>query len=196
MYVASTFRRVIAHLADELVGAIFWIPLVVKALVQLKYHQVLILPWSLVGICWLSRMAYEMICIYSLQSLPAQYFLGLKIVSTHHPELGLSLAQVALRVLFAQFKYILGPSIYFMALFHRERQHLGDILAETRVMQVQERLFVPKVRFILGSFLVYSSLLGSLNESVTMVVEKRLTGKGIRFETPEIEIGSVPGISI
>jgi uncharacterized RDD family membrane protein YckC len=184
MYVANTFRRMMAHATDELIGSIFWIPLFFKAWKQMSGGEGILLPWWLVIGAWVARLSYEIICMYVLQSLPAQHFLGLRVISTYHPELGLGWAQVVLRVLFAQFKYILGPAIYFMALFHPERQHLGDILSETRVVQLQERAFPPKNRYVLASILVYFSLIGHLEEVVHFVSDGRIEKAGVKVEAP------------
>ena len=130
---------------------------------------------------------YE-IFIYAFQALPAQYFLGLRIISTYHPEMGLALLQVVVRVVVAQFKYLLGPSIYFIALFHRERQHLGDILAETRVVQIQERILTTKSRAFVGSVLVYVSLTSNLSQVVELVSSKKISSSGFQVEMPKFEI--------
>jgi uncharacterized RDD family membrane protein YckC len=188
MYVASTFRRTLAHLSDEAIGSVFWIPLLVKAWVQAGRGHDIVLPWFLILSLWTARVVYEVLCVYVLQGLPAQRFFGLKVISTYHPELGLGLPQVVIRVLLAQFKYLLGPSIYFLALFHKERQHLGDILAETRVVQIQERNFLPKARTILGSILIYVSLVSSLGDVVSMVAENRVDRQGIWIEWPEFNV--------
>jgi uncharacterized RDD family membrane protein YckC len=188
MYVASTFRRIIAHVMDESFGAIFWIPLAVNVWGQVGRGHNLVVPWPLIGYAVVARIAYEIICIYVLQALPAQYFLGLKIMSTYHPELGLGLMQVAIRVIFSQLKYVVGPSIYFMALFHRDRQHIGDILAETRVVQVQERFLGPKPHAILASILVFSSLVINLNEVVERIADNHISSQGIKIELPKFDI--------
>lgn len=188
MNVASTFRRMVAHSFDELLGSLFWIPLAVSAWRQMASSDHIVLSWSLFLSVWVLRLFYEIICTYALEALPAQHFLGLRIISTNHPELGLSLSQVVLRVLFAQFKYLLGPSIYFMALFHRQRQHLGDILSETRVVQVNERSLKPKNRYLIGSLLVFMSLITNLSKVVNFVAEENLSRRGIRIEAPRWEI--------
>lgn len=188
MNVAGTFRRTLAHIMDEMIGFIFWIPMLVSIVAKMGSSQAIVISWKLFFMCWLSRMAYEVICTYILQALPAQHFLGLKILSTYHPELGLGLSQTVLRVLFAQFKYLLGPSIYFMALFHRDRQHLGDILAETRVVQIHERSFAPKPRWVMGSLLVFLSLLINLGEAAEALAHKKVSRQGIVVEVPPLKI--------
>lgn len=188
VYVASTFRRIIAHIFDEVIGSVFWIPLLIAAFSSLGKNQEILLPWILVFSVWIARMAYEIICIYILQALPGQYFLGLTIKSTHQPELGLSLFQTLIRVLFAQLKYVLGPSIYFMALFHRERQHIGDILAETRVVQDQERNLAPKARYFIGSIIVYISLTTNLGEFVEHLNQNKFNVSGLKIELPQFKL--------
>lgn len=188
MHVASTMRRVSAHAIDELMGFIFWIPLIVYIWRHSNESPSLMISWKWILGLWVARMTYEILCIYVLQALPAQRFLGLKIISIHRPDMELSLMQAALRVLMAQFKYVFGPAIYFMALFHPERQHLGDIIAETQVVQFGERTFYPKVRFILGSILVYSSLVTNLSKSIDFVAEGRIQKEGVTIATPKLEL--------
>ena len=188
MHVANTFRRCVAHLSDESFGLIFWIPLFVKVMKQMEQGEAVLIPWNWILGLWIARMTFEIICVYVLQALPAQYFLGLRIRSTYYPELGLSLSQCMVRVLFSQMKYLLGPAIYFMALFHRERQHLIDIIAETRVVQIQERVFLPKSRYLIGSILVYTSLYSSLQKSVYYFSEAKITKKGIYISSPQISL--------
>ncbi len=187
MFVASTFRRTVAHLFDEIIGFIFWVPILVVLVKQLSHGEELFVSWKWILVPWLARIIYEILIIHILQALPAQYFLGLKILSTHRPELGLGMRQVLIRVLTGQLKYILGPSIYFMALFHPERQHLGDILAETQLVQFNERLLYPKSRFILGSILVFFSLMSSLRASYEMVSQNSITPLGVEFSIPNWE---------
>lgn len=188
MHVASTARRVSAYAIDELMGFIFWIPLFLYVWKHSNESPSLLISWNWILGLWAARMTYETLCIYVLQALPAQYFFGLKIISIHHPNMGLSLMQSALRVLMAQFKYIFGPAIYFMALFHPERQHLGDIIAETQVVQLGDRMFNPKVHFIWGSILVYSSLVTNLSKSMEFVAEGRIQKEGVSISTPKLEL--------
>lgn len=191
MYVASTVRRTVAHIMDEAIGALFWLPLFVLVWTKAMRGEDLLVHWKWILGIWIARMTYEVLCIYALQALPGQYFLGLKILSTHRPELGLGLSQVFIRVLMSQLKYILGPSIYFMALFHRERQHLGDVIAETHVVQYSERFFKPRMRFVLGSILVYFSLINNLSYARDFILEERVTRNGVVLRLPtmnEIEI--------
>ena len=186
MYVASTFRRISAHAVDELFGSIFWIPLLVYFWKHSREGSEILISWKWIAAVWVAKMAYETLCIFVLQALPAQHFFGLKIMSTHQPEMGLGLMQTFLRVLMAQLKYILGPSIYFMALFHHKRQHLGDIVAETQVIQYNDRTFEPKARFILGSILVYSSLVTHLSNDIEFISRGRIHTEGIIVETPSL----------
>ncbi|MEY4616603.1 MAG: hypothetical protein RJB66_1563 [Pseudomonadota bacterium] len=186
MNVAGTFRRMLAHAIDEILGMVFLVPLIVSAFAQMGKGHSIVISWKLFFACWLSRMAYEVICIYMLQALPAQAFLGLRILSTYHPEMGIGLSQTVIRVLFAQFKYILGPSIFLMALLHRDRQHLGDILAETRVVQIQERAFTPKPRWVLGSILIFMSLVVNLGEATQALAHRKISKEGIVVGVPPI----------
>ncbi len=188
MYVASTTRRVSAHLVDEIIGSIFWIPLLVYIWKHSSESPSVIISWKWILGLWAARMTYEILCIYVLQALPAQHFFGLKIKSTHHPDMELGLMQITLRVFMAQLKYIFGPAIYFMALFHPERQHLGDIIAETQVVQFSDRTFNPKARFILGSILVYSSLVTNLSKSVEFISEGGIQKEGVAIATPKFDI--------
>jgi len=188
MTVASTFRRIMAHSIDEMIGFIFAIPLLVYLWRHASQGNGVLVTWKWLLGLWIAKMTYETLCIYVLQALPAQHFFGLKIMSTHRPELGLGLFQSFLRVLMGQLKYIFGPSIYFMALFHRDRQHLGDIIAETKVVQFSERTFEPKIRFILGSILVYFTLVANLSNAVEFISSNRVKKEGIIIETPQLDI--------
>lgn len=182
MHVANTFRRITAHATDELIGSLFWIPLLVSIWKLSREGSEVILSWQWIGGLWIAKMTYEVLCLYVLQALPAQHFFGLKIMSTHRPELGLGLGQVIIRVLVAQLKYVFGPAIYFMALFHRQRQHLDDILAETQVVQFNDRAFEPKVRFVLGSVLVYFSLVTNLSKNMDLVSSGMIQREGIAIQ--------------
>lgn len=188
MYVASTTRRISAHVMDEIIGSIFWIPLLVYIWKHSSESPSVIISWKWILGLWAARMTYEILCIYVLQALPGQQFFGLKIKSTHRPDMELGLMQITIRVFIAQLKYIFGPAIYFMALFHPERQHLGDIIAETQVVQFGDRTFHPKVRFILGSFLVYSSLVTNLSKSVEFISEGGIQKEGVVIATPKLDI--------
>lgn len=171
----------IAHGIDEIIGGIFFIPLIVFAIKKISLGEEIYFQWKWILALSVSRFVYEALCLNFLQALPGQYFLGLRVISVEHPELGLGFGQCLVRVFVEQLKYLVGPSIYYMALFHKERQHIGDLLSESRVVQEHGRPQSFQMRYILGSILVYLSLVSHLGEAVQKFSEGTISSEGVHW---------------
>ncbi len=136
MYTASTKRRVFAHLIDQTFQFIFYIPLIFKVIMNwFDVSPLILIPWTWIIILFAVNFFYQVLSLYFLDALPGQWLLGLKVVSLYHPELGLSLHQCVIHALGEKLKLFIGNGLYYSGFYNRERRHIINLLAETRVVQ-------------------------------------------------------------
>lgn len=170
MYIASTNRRVLAYLLDQFMSYIFFLPLFIKVgLHYFKFGHEILIPWS-----WLISMVslhvlFQVICLYILGGLPAQWLFGLRVVSIYHPEMGLSLSQCFIHAIVDKLKFFIGNALYFSAFWNRERRHIVNLLAETRVVQKEPSDGIPPARFAIGTILFVVSLVSGFYENASLV---------------------------
>jgi uncharacterized RDD family membrane protein YckC len=170
MYIASTKKRVLAYLLDQIMTYVFYLPLLMK--VGLHYiksgHEILI-PWSWLLSITCLHVLFQVICLYTLRGLPAQWLLGLRVVSIYHPEMGLSLSQCFIHAIADKFKFFIGNALYYSAFWNRERRHFVNLLAETRVVQKEAGNGLFKPRYMVGTILFVLTLVSSFYENISLV---------------------------
>jgi uncharacterized RDD family membrane protein YckC len=181
MYIASTKKRILAYLLDQIITYLFYLPLIIK--VGLHYlktgsgHEILI-PWSwLISIISLHTI-FQVICLYVLRGLPAQWLLGLRVVSVYHPEIGLSLSQCFIHAIVEKLKFFIGNALYYSAFWNRERRHFINLLAETKVVQKVSAEGLLKPRMALGSILFIIAMLSSLYENANLIKYSKFKSTG------------------
>lgn len=183
MYTASTGQRIIAHLFDKSMNFIFWIPITIKlALHWIQGGQDFVVPWFWIFGTMGSQMVFQMLCLYWIDGTLGQWFMGLKTVSTFHPELGLSFFQCFIQSLAERLEIFLGNSLYFSGFAHRERRHLVNLLAETRVVQsLNQRKALVKTRTLLTIILCFFSMFATLVANVDYYQRIDFSPTAIKF---------------
>lgn len=179
MYTASTKKRIIAYFLDQFMTYLFYLPILVKiGLHYFKSGHEVIVPWTwLFGISFL-HIIFQVICLYVLRALPAQWMMGLQVVSTYHPEMGLSLSQCFIHAIVDKLKFFIGNSLYYSGFFNRDRRHIINILAETRVVQRESTAEILQPRMAIGALLFGISLLGSVWENAQLLNESKFDRSG------------------
>lgn len=183
MYTASTSKRVVAYCLDQMLNGIFYLPLIIKAgLHYFKGLSEIEITWMWLFAVLSLQICYQIICLYLLNALPGQLLMGLKVVSTYHPEMGLSLSQCAIHAIAEKLKFFVNRSIYYSAFLNRERRHLVNLLAETRVVQQESAHGLVKPRWLLGSILIVFSLLFAVYESGEFISHSEFSRTGITIK--------------
>jgi uncharacterized RDD family membrane protein YckC len=167
--VASTFRRLGAHLIDGFVKTFFFLPVILQAVFNwVKSGQVSFSLYLLMA-CWIFDFVFKVSCLKLIGATPGKLLFGLRVVPKFAPERGLMWFQALIRVLTDQLAFFLGWGFWSLALLRHDRTHLSDWLAETRVVQFTRRAGYPKRRWILGVVLVvYCSISGWASASKIM----------------------------
>jgi uncharacterized RDD family membrane protein YckC len=184
MYIASTKKRVLAYLLDQFMTFIFYLPLILKVgLHYIKSGHEIFIPWNwFISIVTL-HIIFQVICLYILKALPAQWLLGLRVVSLYHPELGLSLSQCFIHAIVDKLKFFIGNAIYYSAFWNRERRHITNLLAETRVMQKEPSDGLLRPRWILGTLLFLVAVISGFVETAGMIRHSTFNRNGWNIES-------------
>jgi uncharacterized RDD family membrane protein YckC len=179
MYIASTKKRVLAYLFDQVMTYIFYLPLILKVGIHyLKSGHEVLIPWSwIISITGL-HMIFQVICLYVLNGSPAQWLLGLRVVSTYHPELGLSLSQCFIHVIGDKLKFFIGNALYYSAFWDRDRRHFINLLAETKIVQKEPFDALLKPRLVIGSILFVIAMASSFYENIGIIEHSKLRTSG------------------
>jgi hypothetical protein len=164
---------------DQIMTYVFYLPLIIKVgFHYLKSGHEIFIPWSWLVVITCLHTVFQVICLYILRGNPAQWLLGLRVVSVYHPEMGLSLSQCFIHALGDKFKIFIGDALYYAAFWSRERRHLINLLAETRVVQKDssEGLLQPKM--VLGTFLFSIALISGFYENVSLIRNSKFKSSG------------------
>lgn len=182
MYTASTRKRILAYVLDQCVNFIFYFPLIVKVTVHWLHnsHEILI-PWNWLFLTFFAQICYQVSCYYFIEGLPGQWLLGLKLVSVYHPEMGLSFIQCLIQAIGEKLKWLLGNALYVTAFTNRERRHLVNILAETRVVQSHHRSGIVKIRMGVAVVLALLALGSTLTKNAEYYKKSKFTKSAIHY---------------
>lgn len=165
VYVASTWRRLTAQAVDSVLRILFYLPFA-KAFFLLVFtdDEVRISLGSLL-IIFLIPAVYEFIFLMLMQATPGKWLMGLKVVPFSNAAEKLTLAHCVLRPLTERLTFFFSWALYATAFFRYDRTHVADWVAETRVVQFEPRRRHPRLRWILGSFLILIYLYDGLMSS-------------------------------
>ena len=142
-YVPSTKRRILAGSIDQI---IIMIPAVVifypnlKALLNTSEIKINIFVLAAVVSC---QFLYFFLSYLLLEATLGQKLVGQKLVSLSGEKL--AAIQIAIRVLCDQLSVFFSFGLFCLIFFRFDRTHLSDWLAETKVVQDEERK-MPAVR--------------------------------------------------
>ncbi|WP_413574638.1 RDD family protein [Bdellovibrio sp. HCB290] len=167
IYVASTWKRLIAQLLDQVFllacylpfGALFYRVWFTQEDVEISVFHLFVL--------FMVPALYEAVSLMLLSATPGKWLLGLKVVPADDPSKELLYTQCVLRPLTSRLTFFFSWAIYALAFFRYDRTHLSDWVAETRVVQFTPRPQRPTVRWVVGTLLIlsyaYEGLLFSSN---------------------------------
>lgn len=168
-YVPSTWARLFARLLDQVFQLLFYIPFG-KILFDLVFTEddVVISLWQLLAL-FLIPAIYEGVFLVLMQRSPGKWFLGLKVVPSHDVHAKLRWDQCLLRPLVGRLSFFFSLAPYALAFFRYDRTHLGDWVAETRVIQFTPRSSRPKIRWIVGTFFILTNAFEGMSSSARIL---------------------------
>lgn len=158
--------RLNAFIIDSFLRWILVLPFLKPLLGMLEDEQISISLWYVIFIA-LYWFIYDFVFLALFQATPGKLLMGLRVDSKEGKEL--QWQQALLRVLATRLTFFLGLGLYATALFSKERRHLFDWFAETRVIAekpVQEEF---RKHWIFGTLLVLFYLSDGLFYSATLM---------------------------
>lgn len=178
---ASTLRRIVAHLIDETLVFMLYAPLFIKAVWLYFAKQELVIPWAYIEFSVGLRIFYETVFVYFLGGLPGQLLMGLK-VQDNFERPKLLFVQSFIRSLADRLRFFMSIAYYAVGFLNSSRRHLGDLLSETRVVQMESREEPPVIRKFSAIILILFGLLYGLSGSIQMMQELKFSSYGVNFE--------------
>lgn len=159
--VPETRRRILAFLTDEGVRGLFFLPALMRPS-QLEL-------WLL---CWLLSLAFRALCLQFVGATPGKQIFSLQVVSLRGPgQEALSWGQSLIRPLADDLSVFFGLLPRSVAILRLDRRHLSDVWAETKVIQIPERVSAPRRHFVFWVvFLIFE--LPSFGFSAFEIVER------------------------
>lgn len=182
MNTGSSLRRILAYFIDEFLALFFYLPLVVKGVIVYFYSEDKIIGWAWIFLPVIIRLIYETLSVKSLGALPGQYLMGLRVVDANDVQKGPTTLQCFIRTLSERLRFFVGNAFYLVGLLNLERQHIGDLISETRVVQSAIREKEPKAYKAIGWILVILFALWGFSSALSQVKGIRPTIHGVDLE--------------
>ena len=183
-YTASTLRRLFAYMIDSsILGVLTTFPLFLDFR-HWFFGADMHLSWARILALILIPFCYRLGFLMGMGATPGKWLLGLKVVD-HQTKGELRLDQAALRTLaeYLNFFFHFAPQI--IALYRADRRQLGDLLAQTQVVQYFPRAFPAKPRPILATIAILISL-STAGENLRQTAAKlRVQTDGIILTVPD-----------
>ncbi len=155
MFVANTWRRILAFFVDQMIIGIFFIPIWLQVATEWFQGQVIEVDWRLLLMCFLLQFLYRWIFLVFLGATVGKFLFGLRVVNNEDGQT-LGWLQSFIRVLTDHLSFFFGQAFHTLAIFRFDRRHLSDWLAGTQVRQRVPREQPPKPHFLIGSlFFLY-----------------------------------------
>lgn len=182
MNTGSSLRRILAYFIDEFLALFFYLPLLLKGVIVYFYSEDKIIGWAWIFLPVLLRLIYETLLVKSLGALPGQYLMGLRVIDANDLQKGPSILQCFIRSFSERLRFFIGNAFYLIGLLNLERQHLGDLISETRVVQSAVREKEPKTYKAIGWILVVFLSLWGFSSALSQVKGIRPTIHGVDLE--------------
>lgn len=154
VYVPSTWRRLFAHLIDQVIRMAFYLPFAKAFFLLLFTEDEVNVSLLQLFLLFMVPAVYEFVFLVLMQATPGKWLLGLKVVPFSNAQEKLDWQQCVLRPLTERLTLFFSWALYATAFFRYDRTHAADWVAETRVVQFVPRQSRARIRGILGTFLV------------------------------------------
>lgn len=154
VYVPSTWKRLAAVVIDQLVILPFYLPFAKKFFTVFFTDDDIYLGLIQLFVLFMVPALYEFVFLVVMQATPGKWLLGLQVVPQDNPYQELHWTQCVMRPLVGRLSFFFAWGIYALAFFRYDRTHLGDWMAETRVIQFVPRVRRAKLRWVLGTIFV------------------------------------------
>lgn len=155
-YFPSTWRRLAAHLIDQMVSLVFYFPFAGTVYKLIFTSEEVYVSIVELLILFLIPAVYEFVFLMFMQRTPGKALLGLWVVPFANVDEKLDWRHCVLRPLVGRMSFFFSWSPFAFAFFRYDRTHLVDWVAETRVIQNVKRGEAPTIRWFLGFIFVIS----------------------------------------
>lgn len=164
-YFPSTWKRLSAYFIDQVFSLLFYIPFA-GFFYRLTFtsDEVYVSVVELL-ILFLIPAIYEFVFLLWMQRTPGKALCGLWVVPFANTNDELDWRQCVLRPLVGRMSFFFSWSIFALAFFRYDRTHLADWVAETRVVQKVKRAETTKIRWFVGTILIFAYLSEGLTSS-------------------------------
>ena len=165
MYTASSWRRIIAYVIDQIIVGFLYIPVWIQVVDSWITSEAIQIEWKWLLVCFGFQFLYKWIFLSLLGATVGKLLLGLQLVSVNTNKRA-NWVQCLLRIFADHLSLFFGMGPRALALMRFDRRHLSDWVAETQVKQLFPRMTHPKRRLILSLILfIYFSISGLLTAS-------------------------------
>lgn len=173
VFVPSTWRRLMAYGIDQGLQLLLYVPFAKSFFLLMFTDEKVQISLIELFILFLIPALYEWVFLTLMQATPGKWMMGLKVVPFSSPLDNLSWQQCFLRPLTGRLSFFFSWAVFALAFFRYDRTHLGDWIAETRVVQSVPRLRRASLRPILGTlFLLFYTYEGlAAARSVMQIID-------------------------
>jgi uncharacterized RDD family membrane protein YckC len=184
-FVASWPKRITAYWIDSIITWFCLLPVWIQ-LIGTYFTDgapILSVKWLIVGI--LLALFYQWMFLYFLGGTLGKLLVGLRVVSIHQSqEFGqdLGLFQSLLRVLTNGLSIFFGDALRALAFLRLDRRHVGDWVAETRVVQSTPLGHFPRRHWVLGIVIFFLSFTSSFRDFYTLLQKVEVVGDQIVYD--------------
>ncbi len=161
MKVASTWKRILARLIDQLILGLIIIPMLLFFPTSEGWMYI---PYAAAFGIVVIPVVYESAFYYLMKATPGKWIFNLTVVpfgGSNYKNWG---GRVLVRATANYLTLFFGWAVYATGFFNSERRHLCDWIAETRVVG-NDPIPNLKRRLILGTVLVVFGVTGGLAEA-------------------------------
>ncbi|MFL5814039.1 MAG: RDD family protein [Bdellovibrionia bacterium] len=146
-YVASTWKRLTALFIDGSILMLFWLPSV--SFEHFKEGEIRFSP-VLAAVALLMGPIYSSVMLKRFSRTLGKMAMGLTVVDRETGEARLTWNQVLSRTVPQFLTFNAVNAFLAVALLRKDRRHVFDLLADTRVIQANPRESEPSKRWVIG----------------------------------------------
>lgn len=153
-FVASTYRRSFAYTIDQVLIVLCYLPFWDVFFGALTSPSAYNISLNLFLFFLVLPAIYELIFLALFSQTPGKKLLGMWVLSAKNCQ-ALDPMQIVKRAVFGRLSLIFSLAPQAAMFFRYDRRHWVDLLAGTIVVQEVPRAEKPKMRWVLGLFLVF-----------------------------------------
>lgn len=175
----SSLRRFAARMVDWTVTQVVWVPAWIQlAMAYFRGEELIASWWAVAGGLSLSFL-YYFLFYGTLGATIGKLIFGLRVVNAHDSRQKINWSQALIRTLADYLSFFFSLAPYSLALLRKDRTHLVDWIAETRVVQNNQTDKTVKQRWVVGSVLTLYFLFSGVAGAFRFFHYVKLTEVGV-----------------